>query len=61
MGGAAAGGGVQRLVEVRVDVPNPGLRIRPGIKGMIDLPLRAAAASLSATIIRTGIRSSAPP
>jgi len=30
------------LVEVRVDVPNPGLRIRPGIKGMIDLPLRPA-------------------
>ena len=27
------------LVEVRVDLPNPGLRIRPGIKGMIDLPL----------------------
>lgn len=27
------------LVEVRIDVPNPGLRIRPGIKGMIDLPV----------------------
>ncbi|MES3026032.1 MAG: efflux RND transporter periplasmic adaptor subunit [Pseudomonadota bacterium] len=26
------------LVEVRVDLPNPGLRIRPGIKGMIELP-----------------------
>lgn len=33
------------LVEVRVDVPNPGLRIRPGIKGMIDLPLRQAGAN----------------
>jgi len=30
---------------VRVDVPNPGLRIRPGIKGMIDLPLRQAGAN----------------
>jgi RND family efflux transporter MFP subunit len=27
------------LVEVRVDLSNPGLRIRPGIKGMIELPL----------------------
>jgi RND family efflux transporter MFP subunit len=27
------------LVEVRVDLANPGLKIRPGIKGMIDLPL----------------------
>ncbi|PWF49406.1 efflux RND transporter periplasmic adaptor subunit [Massilia glaciei] len=26
------------LVEVRIDLPNPGLRIRPGIKGMIELP-----------------------
>ncbi len=27
------------LVEVRVDLANPGLKIRPGIKGMIELPL----------------------
>jgi hypothetical protein len=24
---------------VRVDLANPGLKIRPGIKGMIELPL----------------------
>jgi RND family efflux transporter MFP subunit len=30
------------LVEVRVAFPNPGLRIRPGIKGMIALPLAGA-------------------
>lgn len=27
------------LVEIRIDLPNPGLRIRPGIKGMIELPV----------------------
>lgn len=27
------------LVELRVDLANPRLRIRPGIKGMIELPL----------------------
>jgi RND family efflux transporter MFP subunit len=26
------------LVEVRIELPNPGMRIRPGIKGMVDLP-----------------------
>jgi RND family efflux transporter MFP subunit len=26
------------LVEVRIELPNPGLRIRPGIKGTIELP-----------------------
>ncbi|MEO7493544.1 MAG: efflux RND transporter periplasmic adaptor subunit [Massilia sp.] len=26
------------LVEVRVELSNPGLKIRPGIKGMIELP-----------------------
>lgn len=26
------------LVEVRVELPNPGLKIRPGIKGILELP-----------------------
>jgi RND family efflux transporter MFP subunit len=30
------------LVEIRVAFANPGLQIRPGIKGMIDLPLAGA-------------------
>ncbi len=43
------------LVEVRLTFANPGLKIRPGIKGMVDLngtTARASAAAVAASVKR---------
>ncbi len=49
-----------RAVEVRVTLPNPGLRLRPGMTAEVELVGAAATATLlapSEAIIRTGKRS----
>lgn len=48
-----------RAVEVRVTLPNPGLRLRPGMTAQVELAGSAAVATLlapSEAIIRTGKR-----